>query len=60
MQIRSTKIHKFENYNDVKDFAQNEHDSVQYIDIPNQVIMDDGISFNNKYLFNEDGINYRE
>ena len=56
MQIRSTKIHKFENYNDVKDFAQNEHDSVQYIDIPNQMIMDDGISFNNKYLFNEDGI----
>jgi len=56
MQIQPTKTYKFDNYNDVKDFTQWEHTDTSYVDIPDRMMMWDAENFNEKYLFNEDGI----
>ena len=56
MQIQPTKVNRFENFSDVKDFAQNEHMHTSYVDIPDRMMMFDTENFNEKYFFNEDGI----
>ena len=56
MDIQPTKTYKFDNYNDVKDFAQHEHTDTSYVDIPDKIMMWDAENFNEKYLFNDDGI----